>query len=259
MAKTAKNSKPSFFKQITQVFKYTYAQDKSLPAILALAFIAPIILFVVLGIVFNWSILTWILFMITAVLLGALCSTFMLTRRADRVGFAQIEGRPGAAISVLTNVSRAGYNFPQEPIWVDPRTKDAIWRGTGYNGIYLIGEGNYSRVKKAMVRQEQNIKGITAGSEIPVYQIIVGKGEGCVALKDLRNTILRCKTRIPTNHRFAFMKIIHPTRRFFLTRSELETLNDRLRTLQAKQGLGIPKGIDPTKPQRVSRRAMRGR
>ena len=34
---------------------------------------------------------------------------------------------------------------------VDPKTKDAIWRGTGYNGIYLLGEGEYGRVKRAWI------------------------------------------------------------------------------------------------------------
>ena len=42
-------------------------------------------------------------------------------------------------------------------------------------------------------------------------------------------------------------------------KAELEKLNARLRTLQTKNGMGIPKGIDPTRMQHVSRRAMRGR
>ena len=44
-----------------------------------------------------------------------------------------------------------------------------------------------------------------------------------------------------------------------LTKAEMETLNDRLRTLQAKKGYAIPKGMDPNHPQKISRRAMRGR
>lgn len=48
-------------------------------------------------------------------------------------------------------------------MWIDPKTKDAIWRGTSMNGIYLIGEGEYGRIMKAMDRQEHDIKGVTAG------------------------------------------------------------------------------------------------
>ena len=40
---------------------------------------------------------------------------------------------------------------------------------------------------------------------------------------------------------------------------QLTVLNERLRTLQLKNGMSVPKGVDPMHPQRVSRRAMRGR
>ena len=55
------------------------------------------------------------------------------------------------------------------------------------------------------------------------------------------------------------MAAIHSKSRFMLTKTELNILNERLRTLQMKNGMGIPKGVDPMHPQRISRRAMRGR
>ncbi len=157
-----------------------YAEDKALPWLCGCVFVAPIVVFVVLGIVFKWSVIGWITSMILAIMLGLLFATMMLTNRADKVGYAKLEGRQGAAISVLGNINKAGFNFPQEPVWVDPKTKDAIWRGTSMNGIYLIGEGEYGRVMKAMDRQERDIKGVTAGSDIPVYRIAVGHGKNQV-------------------------------------------------------------------------------
>ena len=261
--KPKKSKKNSTIKQIIQIYKYTAADDKALPALLALAGLAPVVLFVILGLVFHWTWLTWIMLMITAIMLGALLATMMLTNRADKVGYAKLEGRPGAAVSVLGNISKAGFDFPQQPVWIDPRTKDAIWRGTGYNGIYLLGEGDKDRLKRPMERQEQSIKGVTAGSKIPVYRIYVGTGEGQVRLKDLRRTIIKQKAYQPKSEPTGWWdKLwykIRPTTRFMLTKTELETLNKRLDTLQAKAGYGIPKGIDPNRPQRVSRRAMRGR
>lgn len=254
-----KPAKRSLFKQIAQVYKFTHEEDKQLPALMALVFVAPIVVMIVLGIVFKWMWLTWILMMILAILLGFLFATMVLTRRADAVGFRKMEGRPGAAIAVLGNMNKAGFSFPQEPVWIDPRTKDAVWRGTGYNGIYLIGEGNAERLKHAMNRQEHAIKGVTAGSSIPVYRVYVGKGEGQTQIKDLRKVILKMKTKLPNTTTNKFMKAIHPHQRFMLTKTELTTLNDRLRTLQAKNGYSIPKGMDPMHPQKISRRAMRGR
>ena len=251
--------KQSTIKQVIQIFKYTHAEDKALPWLCGGVFVAPIVVFVVLGIVFKWSVIGWVTSMILAVMLGLLFATMMLTNRADKVGYAKLEGRHGAAISVLGNVNKAGFNFPQEPVWVDPKTKDAIWRGTGYNGIYLLGEGDYDRVKRAMDRQEQSIKSVTAGSQIPVYRVMVGNGQGQVPLKKLRSNIIRRKAYRPTHHKNALLAKIHPRERFILTKAELEKLNARLRTLQTKNGMGIPKGIDPTRMQHVSRRAMRGR
>lgn len=257
--KQTKPKKQSTIKQIITIFKYTHKEDKMLPALIAGAFLVPVIVFVILGIIFRWTVLTWVFLMLIAIMLGMLMATIVLTRRADMVGYKQLDGKPGAAISVLRNINKAGFNFPEQPVWVDPRTKDAIWRGTGYNGIYLLGEGDYDRVKRAMDRQEQSIKSVTAGSQIPVYRVMVGNGQGQVPLKKLRSNIIRHKAYRPTHHKNALLAKIHPRERFILTKAELEKLNARLRTLQTKNGMGIPKGIDPTRMQHVSRRAMRGR
>lgn len=44
-----------------------------------------------------------------------------------------------------------------------------------------------------MDRQEQSIKSVTAGSQIPVYRVMVGNGQGQVPLKKLRSNIIRRK------------------------------------------------------------------
>ena len=257
--KDAKPKKQSTIKQIIQIYKYTAKEDKALPWLEAGAFLLPVVVMIIIGLIAKWTWLIWIFTMITAIMLGMLLATMMLTRRADAVGYKQIDGKPGAAIGVLSNMQKAGFNFPQEPVWIDPKTKDAIWRGTSMNGIYLIGEGEYSRIMKAMDRQEHDIKGVTAGSSIPVYRISVGHGPKQVPLDKLRSTVTKSKSYEPTNHKNALIAKIHPRRRFLLTKAEMETLNDRLRTLQAKKGYAIPKGMDPNHPQKISRRAMRGR
>ncbi|WEV70011.1 DUF4191 family protein [Bifidobacterium sp. ESL0775] len=258
-AKKDKKKGPKVINQIREIYKYTHQEDKALPWLLLVAFLLPVVVGVVAGLLMHWRWLTWIFMMILMVMLGVLLFTFVLTKRADKVGYEKLDGKPGAAISVLGNINKAGFNFPQTPVWVDPKTKDAIWRGTGYNGIYLLAEGNPSRTKRPLERQQQAIKGVTAGSNIPVYLISVGQGQGQVRLKDLRKKVVKCKSYEPTDYSFFLMKKIHPRRRFVLTKDELETLNFRLQTLQEKRGLGIPKGMDPTRPQHISRRAMRGR
>ena len=105
--------------------------------------------------------------------------------------------------------------------------------------MYLVAEGEYNRVMKAMEREEKKVQRITRGSDIPVYKISVGHGPKQVPLDKLQKTILKKKVK--------------------LTKYELEELNSRLTTLASKNTMGIPKGVDPTRMSHMSRRAMRGK
>ncbi|MCI1978115.1 MAG: DUF4191 domain-containing protein [Bifidobacteriaceae bacterium] len=223
--------------QVIRIYKFTAKEDKTLPWLLAAAFLLPVLLGVILNLILHSGVLSWILIMITAVMLGLLLATLVLTNRADAVGFKQLDGKPGAVGAVLDTVNKAGFSFPREPIWVDPKTKDAIYRGTGRTGVYLIAEGEYGRVHTAMNREEAKIKRIFPGSDVPIIKISVGHGKDQVPLKKLKTKVLRQKVK--------------------LTKMELEQLNGRLRTLQNK-ATGIPKGMDPAKIK-ISRRALRGR
>ena len=170
-AEQKKQKKQGTIRQINPVSSNTpKLEDKALPWLCGGVFVAPIVVFVVLGVIFKWHVFSWILFMILAVMLGVLFATMMLTKRADKVGYAEFEGRPGAASKRAGRHPQGRLQLPPGTgVATDPKTKDAIWRGTGYNGIYLLGEGDYNRVKRAMDRQEQRIKGVTAGCGIPVF------------------------------------------------------------------------------------------
>lgn len=223
--------------QVIRIYKFTAKEDKSLPWLLTGAILLPVLLGVILNLALNSGVLNWILVMITALMLGMLLATLLLTNRADAVGFKQLDGKPGAVGAVLDTINKAGFSFPKEPVWVDPKTKDAIYRGTGRTGVYLIGEGEYGRVKAAMNREEVKIRRVFPGSDVPVIKISVGHGKDQILLKKLKTKVLRQKVK--------------------LTKVELEQLNGRLRTLQNKS-TGIPKGIDPAK-MKINRRALRGR
>ena len=95
-AEKKKQKKQGTINQIIQIFKYTQAEDKALPWLCGGVFVAPIIVFVVLGVIFKWHVFSWILFMILAVMLGVLFATMMLTNRADKVATPRSKDRPGS-------------------------------------------------------------------------------------------------------------------------------------------------------------------
>ena len=234
-----KPKKQGTISQIKQIYAFTATDDKNLPWILLGSFLAPVAVFVVICLIARVGVVGWIMWMITGVLAGLLATTWMLTRRADKVGYRRMEGRPGATGAILSSIKKAGFYFPQEPVWIDLKTKDAVWRGSGRTGVYLVGEGDYGRVTRAMDREEEKIKHITRGSAIPIYKFSVGDGPKQIPLRDLQKKVMRQKVK--------------------LTKAELEELNNRIRTLQQRSSYGIPKGMDPTRQQHISHRAMRGR
>ena len=232
---TKKKKSDGTFKQLLQVYRFTARNDKALPWWMALVFVAPIIVLIVVCLVTKANVLIWILLMLTAVLVGVTLATLVLTRTSDCVGYKQLEGQAGASMAVLGGLGRAGFTFPQEPVWMNRKTRDTIWRGTGRPGVFLVGEGDRQRLSIEMNREEAAIRRLVPGSAIQIYRIFVGEGEGYTPLPKLRGAIVKRRAR--------------------LTKVELKDLERRLSTIQTKRA-GAPHGVDP-RSIKVSSRMMR--
>lgn len=228
-------------KQLSAVYDFTRQQDPHLPLLMALSFGIPVIISIIVPLVwYRTSIPGWILTVLLGIMIGFTVAVYVLTNRSNTAMYAMAEGRPGATAMVIKNINNKAYTFNEEPIWADPRSKDMIWLGTSFSGIFLIGEGDYGRVQRAMDRQEKTIRKITQGSDIPIYRISVGNGPKQVPLRKLRSKIVR-------GHKIK------------LRRDELESLNNRLRSLRLRNNtMNMPKGMDPSRVH-VSPRAMRGK
>ncbi|MFR0557643.1 DUF4191 domain-containing protein [Pseudoscardovia radai] len=229
------------FTQIGRVYRYTRRVDSKLPWVMALSFGIPVLISVLLPLfLYRRSIVGWILTVLTGVMIGFTVAVWVLTNRSNTAVYSEMEGKPGATAMVLSNLNNKAYTFYDQPIWVDPRTKDMVLIGTSLSGIFLVGEGDYGRVQRAMDAQTKKIKRITQGSAIPIYRICVGTGPKQVPLKDLRKSIVR-------GHK---MK---------LRQDELTNLNNRISTLQKRNNtMNMPQGIDPSRVH-ISPRALRGR
>jgi F0F1-type ATP synthase assembly protein I len=236
-SKKTKKSKGTL-SQIKQIYTFTAKEDKVLPAFLALAFLAPVLVAVILGVIIKAGWFTWIMVVLTGIMCGLLLATITLTRRSDKVGYRRMEGRPGATGAVLNNITKGGFSFPQEPVWIDMKTKDAVWRAPVVQVCISSVKAISPESARPWIGRRPRSTASLAVPAIPIHKISVGKGEQQVPLANLQKTVIRKKIK--------------------LTKLELEQLNDRLRTLQQQSGIGVPKGVDPTKV-RVNRRAMRGR
>ena len=135
--KPAKGPKqPGRLKQIGQVFQMTRRNDPNVVWFMLLAFLGIVAVGLAVGLLIN----NWITLLIISIPLGVLAATFILSRRAERAAFSQIEGQPGASGAALS-VLRRGWILQDQPVAVNPRTQDAVFRAVGRPGIVLVTEG----------------------------------------------------------------------------------------------------------------------
>lgn len=233
--KGAKKDRFQTAKQVIQVYQFASKDRKDLPVWLVLSVLLPVLLMIAFNIATHSGWIWWVFSMVLALTLGVMIATIVLTRIADSVGYARMEGQSGASSAVLRSINKSGYNFDEAPVWFDRKTKDGVWQGTGRSGVFLIGEGNKQRLTREMNRLEAAIHRVTPGSQIPVYRIFVGNGEGQTPLRKLRSTVIKKK--------------------IVMSKTELDQLNGRITSLQTQQQQ-MPRSVDP-KRLKISRRMMR--
>lgn len=161
-------------------------------------------------------------------------ATWFLGRRAERLAYARIEGEPGAVSAALGTIRR-GWSVEAEPVGVDPRTRDMVFRIVGRPGVVLISEGPANRVPRLLAAEARKVQRVIPN--VPVIEVQCGNGADQIQLPKLVRHIQRLKPQ--------------------LSKHQVAEISRRMRALQQTR-LPIPKGIDPMKV-RPDRKAMRGR
>lgn len=222
----APGKEPGRFKQLWQIFKLTRKSDKALVPILILTFTAPIGAGV-LGALYlsGGSILTIVLYMLTAILLGLLLTLIVLGQRAEKTAYEQIAGQPGAVGAVLRSALRRAWQASEFPVAVNPRTQEAVYRAVGKPGVVLIAEGSPTKTKKMLDDERRQV--LRAVPDVPIHFIHVGTDADSTPLPKLNKKLNSLKKK--------------------LRKAEVLAVSHRLTSLQRQGNLPIPKGIDPTK------------
>jgi hypothetical protein len=236
-------NKPGWFKQLRQVVSMTRKADPAALWWVLLAALAVLVVGLLVGLWLDMIIYVLIL----ALPLALLAAVIVLGRRAERAAFAQIEGKPGAASAVLQQLRR-GWYYDQEPVAAeaggqmrgmrDLHNAAMVFRAVGKPGVVLIADGPAGAAKRLTVSETRKITRVV-GEEVPVHSIVVGRGEGQVPLPKVVKTIKKMPRRISNDDAVA--------------------VQQRLKALVGRNRPPVPAGMDPMKPPRASRRALRGR
>ncbi|MFN8076232.1 MAG: DUF4191 domain-containing protein [Kineosporiaceae bacterium] len=219
-------------RQFWELFRMTRSADPAVLWWMLLAFA------VTVGISLGLAALTstnLIIAALLSVVLGVLVALVVFARRAETAAYARLEGQPGASLAALSRLRR-GWTVHQEPVAVDPRTQDLVFRAVGRPGVVLITEGPLPRVKK-LVEAERKRTARVLPDGVPILVLHSGAGEEQVPLRKLSGKLTR----------------LRPS----LSKTEASEINRRLKALGGVR-MPIPKGVDPTRV-RPDRRAMRGR
>src|SRR5579884_2643543 len=162
--------------QVLQAFAIQRREDKALLPLMIGVFV--VITAVVFGVGFalghQWMALP------LGVALGVLGALLIFGRRVQRNVFAKAEGQPGAAAWALENL-RGGWRVT--PAVAGTAQLDAVHRVIGRPGVVLVAEGTPHRVKPLLAQEKKRVSRLVG--DIPIYDIMVGNGEGQVPLAKL--------------------------------------------------------------------------
>lgn len=210
-------------RQMIEVYKATKTSDPSLPWILLAAFALPIIVSLACAWLIPGGWLNWVLWPITGILVGILLTMIILGRRAERVAYRQIEGRPGAVGAVVQGALRRSWRGSETPVALN-RNQDAIYRVVGRGGVVIISEGSRQRTTRMAQDEERKIR--RALRNVAIVHLYVGPDEGSIPIEKLSKALLKLKPK--------------------LNRREVDAVYNRISSLQSAP-VGIPKGMDPNR------------
>jgi hypothetical protein len=220
-------------RQLLRVYKITAKNDPTALWLSILGFLLVLGASFLIGFLVNGiGTLGFWLWIVTGVLSAALTFMIVMSRRAERNAYIQIEGQAGAVGAVLDSQIRRTWRTSPMPIAVNPKSREAVYRMIGPAGVVLIGEGSSARVQQMLDDESRRIARSAPGVQIHKVRVNVESG---VRLYALLKTVYKLKKS--------------------LTRSEVSAVANRLDSLAGSSALPIPKGIDPMRVRPPKRKA----
>lgn len=234
-------NKPGKLAQIRSAYTMTREQEPWIGLLLLGIVVVAVGIFLGVGFLIGSPIYWGIL----GLPIGLLVATIVFGRRVEHAAYSRIEGQLGAAASALQTLRRG---WTVEPSVGVTRNQDVVHRVVGRPGIVLVGEGAPNRIANLLANEKR--KHARVAPDTPIYDLVVGDGEGQVPLRKVSNHVMK----LPRN----------------LKQAEVTQVLNRLKALAAnRQQVPIPKGplpkgmkmpqmpTNPAQPETTGRRGRR--
>ncbi|BBX08561.1 DUF4191 domain-containing protein [Mycolicibacterium aichiense] len=205
--------------QLWQAFQMQRKEDKRLLPYMIGAFVLIVAASVAAGVLAGG--ITLYLLIVLGVVLGALVAFIIFGRRAQKSVFRKAEGQTGAAAWALDNLRG---KWRVTPGVAATGHFDAVHRVIGRPGVIFVAEGSAARVRPLLAQEKKRTARLIG--DVPIYDVIVGNGEGEVPLAKLERHL----TKLPAN----------------ITVKQMDSLESKLVALGSRMGpAAMPKGPLP--------------
>src|SRR4051812_37298121 len=169
-------------RMIKQAYSLTRKNDPKLPWIMLIWFVAVAAVVELVGILFGSP----FMFLPLALITGGLAALVVFGRRAQGSAYRQVEGQPGAAAWVLEGM-RGDWRVTSGV--AGTQQMDAVHRVLGRPGVILVAEGVPARVRNLLAQEKKKVARIAG--DTPIYDIVVGDGEGQIPLRKLSTHVMK--------------------------------------------------------------------
>ena len=182
--KAAKPKRPrgARLKTVKAAFLATRKQDPKVLPLVLIAFFGPFLLLLLIGFVVGHPIYLGFL----GLMIGLMAAAFVFGRRVQKTAYSQVEGQLGAAAAVLNNMRG---DWRVTPAVGFTREQDLVHRVLGKPGVVLVAEGSRSRTRALVATEKKKVSRIVGST--PVYDVLVGDGDGEVPLRGLEKHFLK--------------------------------------------------------------------
>jgi hypothetical protein len=235
MAKKEKVKKPKgngMFAQFRQQAKFLKEVDpKAMRVGILFASLAFIAITAIGIVVSGLNFLGMVIWVFLAIVSAYLTLLLTMTRRANTAIFKKYEDEPGRVSITVGTLTRRRWKGSNQPVAINARTKDMVFRIVGPAGVVLMAEGSKTSAQALLEDERRKVQRLASG--VTVHTFYSSQDGVGVPLAQLHKKVAKLKRT--------------------LNRAEISAVQNRLASIDSRSGLPIPKGIDPTK-MRASRR-----
>lgn len=205
--------------QLWEAFQHQRKEDKRLVPYMVGAFV--LVTGVTTALALNGGTFAKVTTIPLGLVLGALVAFVIFGRRAQRSVYRKAEGQTGAAAWALDNLRG---KWRVTPGVAATGQLDAVHRVIGRPGVIFVAEGSPTRLKPLLAQEKKRTARLVG--DVPIYDVVVGTGEGEVPLGKLE----RYLTKLPAN----------------ITTKQMDSLESKLAALSSRTGTAaMPKGPLP--------------